>query len=68
MYSLKPSSIQPYAVSLLATIMGHHWWPISWSVTPNQGPLIVSIGYSMPPSGPSTWVNWGKRYGIQSPE
>ena len=60
MYSLNPSSIQPYQVSLLLTIIGHHWCPISWSVTPKPGPLMVSIGYSMPFSGPSTWVNWGK--------
>ena len=34
MYWLKPSSIQPYHVSLVPTIIGHHWCPVSWSAAP----------------------------------
>ena len=34
MYWLKPSSIQPYQVSLLLTVIGHHWCPVSWSAAP----------------------------------
>ena len=29
MYWLNPSSIKPYQVSLLLTVIGHHWWPVS---------------------------------------
>src|SRR4029079_16930089 len=66
MYWLNPSSIQPYHVSLLLTVMGHHWWPVSWSAAPWLE--LITIGYSIPALGPSCIVNCGNWYGNQSAE
>ena len=55
MYWLKPSSMNPYQVSLVPTIMGHHWWPVSWSAAPTLD--MMNMGYSIPISGPSTMVS-----------
>ncbi len=62
MYWLNPSSMKPYQVSFTPTIMGHHWWPVSWSEAPR--PASMYIGYSMPPSGPCTTVICDQAYGI----
>ena len=64
MYWLNPSSIQPYHVSLLPTIIGHHWCPVSWSAAPWFE--LITIGYSMPALGPSCSVSCGNGYGAHS--
>ncbi len=64
MYWLNPSSIQPYHVSLPLTVIGHHWWPVSWSAGPSFD--MTNIGYSMPLSGPSTIVCCGKGSAIHN--
>ncbi len=63
-YWLKPSSIQPYHVSLLLTVIGAHWWNVSWSAAPWLA--LMTIGYSMPALGPSCIVSCGNAYGNQS--
>ena len=66
MYWSKPSSIQPYQVSLLLTTIGHHWWPVSWSAAPWLE--LITIGYSIPWLGPSWSVSCGNWYGNHSRE
>ncbi len=46
--------MKPYQVSLVFTIIGHHWCPVSWSEAPALD--MMNIGYSIPSSGPSTTV------------
>ena len=52
--------------SMLPTVMGNHWWAVSWMVTPatprglSEPGLKTSMGYSIPPTGPSVMVTLGQ--------
>ncbi len=47
MYWLNPSSMKPYHVSFVPTIIGHHSWPVSWSAGALAADMM-NIGYSIP--------------------
>src|SRR5262249_41398439 len=62
---LYPSSCPAYSRPFDPTIIGNHWWPSSWVVTPyrprppERSPQNTIIGYSIPPTGPATLIAVG---------